>query len=165
VLATCALAGCGDQGKKAATRPAELFATPPAGFHYRVPDKATVARVQGLLASNAPSLESDDIAVRQVLADSKGKTPIAVGLAIDAHKSGNPDDAAKGFNESLKKNTGKTATVTTIASTKASVAQLSGATVALATKNGYVVEAIAPDLKIARVLLARLIFAADKATR
>jgi hypothetical protein len=165
LLALFLVAGCGSDGaKKAATRPAELFATPPAGLQYKVPDAATLKRVQGLLSQNQSKLEGDDVAVRQVL-DGQAKDPIAVGIVFDAHNSGAPADALDGFNQGVKEKTGKPGTDVTIAGSKASVAVLAGTTVALTAKNGYVLEAIAADERTVKVVLARLVFAAGKATR
>jgi hypothetical protein len=159
------LAGCGaSDDKKAATRPAQLFATPPHGFRYLLPDAATRDRIKAPFKKTVPGLSDDDIAVRQV-EQKGGLQPVAVGVIIDAHASGSPEDVAKGFDEGARKQTGKPARQITVAGTKASVAEGAGAVVTIASTNGYVVETFAADVPTAKLVLRRLIGAAAAAKR
>jgi hypothetical protein len=159
------LQGCGgDDEKKAATRPRALFAKPPPGYHYLVPDAATRKRVTDPLVKNVPGLSADDVAVRQV-EQKGGLKPVAVGVAIDAHAGNTPEDVAKGFDEGARRQTGKPARKIAIAGTKASLARGGGTVVAIASTNGYVVESFAADVRTTKVVLRRLIAAAAAAKR
>jgi hypothetical protein len=160
------IAGCGSSvdGKKAATRPAALFAQPPSGLRYKVPDAATVKQVKGLMAKSAPGLSNDDIAVRQVVEEGGFGKPVAFGVTVDSHGSGDSSDALKGFDEESKKN-GADPQHVVVAGTDTSQAKVSGTIVSLALKNGYVVEAIAPDAPTVKRVLKQLIVAAGQAER
>jgi hypothetical protein len=165
-LVVALLAGCGDSGdSKSATRPAELFKTPPAGLAYKVPDGATLQQVKDALSKDAPNLKGDDVAVRQLVKQGGTGQPVAVGVVIDAHNTGQADDAIKGFNDGLKQKTGKGGAEIDVAGTKASLGEVQGLTVALTAKNGYVVESLAGDANTVKTVLARLIFAAGQAKR
>jgi hypothetical protein len=168
-LLAALLAGCGSttHEKKAATRPAALFGTPPTGLKYRAADAATVNRVKSLLSKSAPGLSGDDVAVRQVLQKGGLGQPIAVGVAVDTHSSSsaNSGDALKGFDEAVKQQSGTSPQTTAVAGTPASLARLSGTVVTVAEKNGYVLEAIAADSPTAKRVLTRLVVAARAAKR
>ena len=159
------LGGCGDgpvRGGKAKTRPIELFDTAPAGYRYEAPDAKTRKEIRGLIGKEAP-IGGDDIAIRQVV--KKGaKQPVAIAIVIDARASGKPGDAVKGFSQQAKE-MGSSAERITVAGTEAARARVEGVEAALAGKNGYVVEAVAPDQPTAKLVLARLIFAAREAER
>ena len=159
------ISGCGGGGDdKAATRPRELFAKPPRGYRYLVPNAATRKRVTQPLVKSVPDLSADDIAVRQV-EQKGGLRPVAVGVAIDAHASGSPEDVAKGFDEGARRQTGKPARRIVIAGTKASLARGGGTVVTIASTNGYVVESFAADVPTAKLVLRQLIGAAAAAKR
>jgi hypothetical protein len=165
VLLAALLQGCGGDGdKKAATRPRELFAKPPPGYRYLVPNAATRKRVTDPLVKSVPDLSVDDIAVRQV-EQRGGLRPVAVGVAIDAHASNTPEDVAKGFDEGARRQTGKPARRIVIAGTKASLARGGGTVVTIASNNGYVLESFAADVPTAKLVLRRLIGAAASAKR
>ena len=165
-LFSAALLGCGEKSdeKKAATRPAALFKEPPSGLTYKAPDAATEKRVKDLLTKSG-DLSGDDVAVRQVLQKGGLGQPIAVGVAVDTHLSGDPGDALKGFTDGAKDQTGEEPQSEVIAGTKTTLAKLSGTVVTAGEKNGYLVEAIAPDTDTAQKVLKRLIVAAGEATR
>jgi hypothetical protein len=162
VLVLLSIAGCGEN--KAATRPEELFETAPAGYRYKVVDSPTTSRVLELLKRTAPSVDVDDISMREMVRG-KQKTPLALAIVIDAHNTGGSDDAMKEFDASAKAKSGKSAEHLTIAGSEAGVAEIDGTTVAVSVKNGYALEAIAADEPTVKVVLARLIFAAGKAER
>jgi hypothetical protein len=164
LLLAALLQGCGGDGDKAATRPRELFAKPPPGYHYLVPSAATRKRVTDPLVKSVPDLSEDDIAVRQV-EQKGGLRPVAVGVAIDAHAGNTPEDVAKGFDEGARRQTGKPARRIVIAGTKASLARGGGTVVTIASKNGYVLESFAADVRTAKLVLRRLIGAASAAKR
>lgn len=162
------LGGCGstsDVGKKAATRPSALFAEPPSGLRYKIPDAATVNRVKDSVSKSAPGLSGDDIAVRQVLQEGGLGQPVAFGVAVDSRGSGNSEDALKGFDEEAKKQSGVAPKHFVVAATRASLAKLQGTIGAAAATNGYVVEAIAPDETTVKRVLKQLIIAAGRAER
>lgn len=160
------VAGCGDSGDgKAETRPAELFTTPPSGLKYEVPDDATLKQVKDAIKKDAPMLDGDDVAVRQLVKEGGGSQPVAIGVVIDAHNEGDADDAREGFSKGLKERTGKEATTISVAGTEAVQGEVAGLTAAMAAKNGYVLEALGGDAASAKTVLARLVFAADKAER
>ena len=166
MLLAVALTGCGgsdgDRVGKAKTRPSELFDTPPAGYRYTVADAATRKEVRGAILKEAP-IDGDDIAVRHVV-PKRGKKPVAIAIVLDAHGSGAPGDAVKGFSDRARE-MGATATPITVAGTEAATARIEGVQAALAGKNGYVVESVAADEATAKLVLARLIFAARAAER
>jgi hypothetical protein len=166
-LLVALLAGCGSSStdKKAATRPAALFATPPGGLSYKPADAATANRVKGLLSKSAPGLSGDDVAVREVLQRGGIGQPVAVGVAVDTHSGGASGDALKGFADATRQQTGKTPQSTAVAGTRASLARLSGTVVTVAEKNGYVLEAVAADTPTATRVLTRLVVAAGAAKR
>jgi hypothetical protein len=109
-------------------------------------------------------LSEDDVAVRQV-EQKGGLQPVAVGVAIDAHASGSPEDVANGFDEGARKQTGKPAQHIMVGGTRASLARGGGTVITIASTNGYVVEALASDLPVAKLVLRRLIAAAAGAKR
>jgi hypothetical protein len=167
-LAAALLPGCGSttHDKKAATRPAALFATAPSGLRYKAADAATVNRVKGLLSKSASGLSGDDVAVRQVLQKGGIGQPVAVGVAVDTHSAtSNSGDALKGFSQAVKQQTGRAPQAAVVAGTPASLARLSGTVVTVAERNGYVLEAIAADSPTAKRVLTRLVVAARAAKR
>jgi hypothetical protein len=163
-LTAALLAACGSDDDKAATRPAALFAKPPAGYRYLVPKPATRDSITKPLLKSVDGLSADDIAVRQV-EQRGGLRPVAVGIAIDAHASGSPEEVAKGFDEGARRQTGKPARHIVIAGTKASLARGAGTVITLAAVNGYLVESFAADVAPAKLVLRRLIAAAAAAKR
>jgi hypothetical protein len=164
VALSVALAGCGDARKlgKSQTRPIELMKTAPAGYRYEPPNPQVRKEVRGPIEQAGP-FSKDDVAVRQVVAKGE-KAPIAIAIVIDAHASGKPGDAIKGFDGRIKQ-MGATPTKITVAGTPAGLAQVKKVQIALAGKNGYVVESVSPDEAVAKTVLARLIFAARGAKR
>ena len=166
-LVVALLPGCGSatHEKKAVTRPAALFAKPPAGLTYKAANASTISRVKALLAKSAPGLSGDDVAVRQVLQKGGIGQPVAVGVAVDGHSTGNSGDALNGFGQAVKQQTGKSPLERVVAGARASVARLSGTVITVAENNGYVLEAIAADSPTAKRVLTRLVIAARAAKR
>lgn len=160
------LAGCGSgahRNEKSKTRPDELFATAPAGYRYQPADPKIRERVSGPLISN-PTIDRDDVAVRQVVREG-GKSPLAIAVIVDDHAAGRPGDVLRGFDKRAKELGGTEPARITVAGTEATTVRINGVEIAAAGKNGYLVESIAPDARTAKLVLARLIFAARGAER
>jgi hypothetical protein len=163
--AVALLSGCGDSGReKAATRPEQLFATPPPGFRYLKPDAPTLERFRQAVEKDAPDLGEDDLAVRRV-EPKGGLRPVAIGVAIDLHTTEGASRVVKGFDDAARDEIGKPSRVIQVAGSEAHLARVAGSVAIFATKNGYAVEAIAADARTAKVVVRRLIGAAAGAKR